>query len=81
MIDSFYRADLPLRAELSRISSLPLFAKLITRQDAANSPPPILHVKQTLSTLEFCSVNFVHLFLQLPRFEGYIRLMLIRYQQ
>lgn len=72
VIDSFYRADLPLRTELSRISSLPLFAKLITRQDAANSTSQSFIQTDALNSgILLC--EFHHdLFLQFPRFEGYM---------
>lgn len=66
MIDSFYRADLAPRTELSRISSLPLFAKLITRQDAANSSSSFYQTAAQLSN--FPLRNFIGLFLQAPRF-------------
>lgn len=73
MIDSFYRADLPLRTELSRISSLPLFAKLITRQDAANSTSLQSSIQTDALNSGILLCEFHHdLFLQFPRFEGYI---------
>lgn len=73
VIDSFYRADLPLRTELSRISSLPLFAKLITRQDAANSTSLQSFIQTDALNSGILLCEFHHdLFLQFPRFEGYM---------